>query len=482
MVVLTIFVVLSSLSYNILCQTPLQLCTFGRATEYTFSGPGACGFGAISPYIIAPNEAYYNGSLECGQCYEVSAPLGTILAIVGDYCPVQGNEQWCSGDMVHFDMASAGFNQIAQPAWGVIEMNYRKVACPVSGPVQVVVDSSTNPSYLNIYPFNYVVGVLTVEIQENGGSWITLPRAMYNRFEYSPGRNLNYPINVRMTSIYNTQVTATLQSNSPGAVVNASGQFPTPPQVGSSSQCPFVREPYIYREGLNDGGTHPTAMNWISTSWGLQNNTDWFYTVNPYAGMYCLQTSIDPWGALSFYVSAEISSSEIVGFDFWMRASTPYNSMFLYWEDASTNTVNLPQIGTSWTHVYLPVTQWPSPIPSSIHKITLQNQGNPSPNLYFDEIQVVLNTSVPSPSTGYPVPSTSSSLPPSSPSTGIPTPPTSTLPVTGLQPQSSSSPPSRALAVTSSNTPLAIMASGMENLVQIAVVTTLLMFDVLLIN
>jgi hypothetical protein len=30
-----------------------------------------------------------------------------------------------------------------------------QVACSVTGPVQVKIDSSTNPSYLNIYPFNY---------------------------------------------------------------------------------------------------------------------------------------------------------------------------------------------------------------------------------------------------------------------------------------------------------------------------------------
>lgn len=94
-----------------------------------------------------------NGSLECGQCYEVTGPFGTVTAIVrtlkltlpqsikvmrisfddcssrqvGDYCPVQGNEQWCSGDMVHFDLRDSTFSQIAQSSWGVIEMNYRKV-------------------------------------------------------------------------------------------------------------------------------------------------------------------------------------------------------------------------------------------------------------------------------------------------------------------------------------------------------------------
>jgi hypothetical protein len=100
-----------------------------------------------------------------------------------------------------------------------------------------------------------------------------------------------------LTSIYNTQVTAVLQSNSPGSTVDTNGQFPTPPQgkifrkpkkstkevlfekknevfkmcdidlicsylVGSSTQCPVVREPVIYSEGLNDGGTHATANHW----------------------------------------------------------------------------------------------------------------------------------------------------------------------------------------------------------------------------
>jgi hypothetical protein len=46
-------------------------------------------------------------------------------------------------------------------------------------------------------------------------------------------RALNYPINVRLTSLYNDQVTATLQSNNPGATVDANGQFPTPSQGNS---------------------------------------------------------------------------------------------------------------------------------------------------------------------------------------------------------------------------------------------------------
>jgi expansin (peptidoglycan-binding protein) len=93
--------------------------------------------------IAAASTAFYAKSAACGQCFEVkctgSAYLAgactgaSVVVEVTDQCPCAGNEGYCcSSDVVHFDLSPSAFTKIANVDAGVINMQYRPVACPVA--------------------------------------------------------------------------------------------------------------------------------------------------------------------------------------------------------------------------------------------------------------------------------------------------------------------------------------------------------------
>jgi rare lipoprotein A (peptidoglycan hydrolase) len=57
---------------------------------------------------------------------------GSVIVEVTDQCPCAGNERWCCGDKVHFDMSPEAFSRIANTGAGVINTQFRPVTCPVS--------------------------------------------------------------------------------------------------------------------------------------------------------------------------------------------------------------------------------------------------------------------------------------------------------------------------------------------------------------
>ena len=57
---------------------------------------------------------------------------GSVIVEVTDQCPCVGNERWCCGDKVHFDLSPEAFSRIANTGAGVINTQFRPVTCPVS--------------------------------------------------------------------------------------------------------------------------------------------------------------------------------------------------------------------------------------------------------------------------------------------------------------------------------------------------------------
>ncbi|KAL6070225.1 Expansin-like EG45 domain-containing protein [Balamuthia mandrillaris] len=192
----------------------------GRATYYLEIDGGNCGYGPISRdafphgFIVAPNQALFAESEVCGACFEVVCDAdrspdacldgnSSVIVQATDQCPCEGNEGWCCGDMDHFDLSLAAFEEIAKTSAGVFFTKYRRVACDVRGPLKLKLKDGTNAWWFSVLPFNVGGGgtVSKVEVKDSGASgWISMERQSYNYWLAESGPGFQAPLEVRVTN------------------------------------------------------------------------------------------------------------------------------------------------------------------------------------------------------------------------------------------------------------------------------------------
>lgn len=167
------------LANSVASQEPGWLA--GTATYYTgvdnVSGgyAGNCGFNDLSrniagiqgatygPLFAAGSDQLYKGGANCGACYEVQCigvPVCTgksIVVTITDYCPNEGNEQWCGPEKHHFDLSGKAFSELVSTmAIGHFSLQYRRVPCVRSGPPVVSIEG--NPYWQSLRVLNLAGG------------------------------------------------------------------------------------------------------------------------------------------------------------------------------------------------------------------------------------------------------------------------------------------------------------------------------------
>jgi hypothetical protein len=87
----------------------------GRITFYSQSNIVACDIPQSQwpQYTTALSEKHFQNCLACGATALIKNGSKQIQVMIVDLCPVKGNEQWCSGDLPHFDLGnSTAFSRI----------------------------------------------------------------------------------------------------------------------------------------------------------------------------------------------------------------------------------------------------------------------------------------------------------------------------------------------------------------------------------
>ena len=217
--------VVTSISFTNAQYQPLSDWQDGRSTYYTTWEQGACNYGKIAvdtfPFnnIAAPNEAFYNKSGACGGCFEIQCvgawdpsycsnaclkPNASVVIEVADECPVQGNEEWCSGDITHFDLSQHAFDQIADNKCGVIKQRWRQVSCDYGNGQNIMVKNhdGINEWYfgITIENVNHWGQLSKVEMQDaSSNTFVEGDRQDYNVWLWQNPNGLKTPISVRVT-------------------------------------------------------------------------------------------------------------------------------------------------------------------------------------------------------------------------------------------------------------------------------------------
>ena len=216
--------------------TPLSVCTKGRISSYTgWEKGGSCGFdshsnaiGATYLYPVAPNEAFFNNSAQCGICYEMVGPYGAIRVRVEDSCLKDDELGLCSGDMLHFNVANNGSKYIMGDN-NYSNVTFRMVSCDYSGNIKIKADENIDEYRYSFTILDHNIGIDNVRLNEEGTrTWIKLTRDKYNFWTYDEQTLINFPITIRIYSINGDQVQVVVDSLEAGKTYEADGNFKVP--------------------------------------------------------------------------------------------------------------------------------------------------------------------------------------------------------------------------------------------------------------
>jgi len=261
--------------YSAQAGNALGPCEGGRGVPVIpTTSNGACGFPDLPGVATCNvNQAFFDGGSKCGECYEVTGPLGVTTVMITDMCSSAAPK--CGGDKDNFGIADSAYYQIANSTTDIIyDLGYRLVTCAVTGNVLLSVGSDANSYYFSLVVYNSRVAVAAVGLKCSGWSaFQPLTRGtdsgMWSWNKASNSFQLPVTISIVGTTGQVLQFeTNTLTSDS---TLDFGSQFTdVAPGIGT---CPLAEPPvYIYQDSLTYGWS--TTFSFDDASINLNYTSD----------------------------------------------------------------------------------------------------------------------------------------------------------------------------------------------------------------
>jgi hypothetical protein len=314
----------------------------------------------------------------------------------------------CSGDVIHFDINSAVFSTIGETVWGVTNTQIRPVVCPTTDPISVIAQGY-NPSYFQAVIFNHKVGITGVKVTDKAtNAWTTLSRTDYNTWEWSPGRNLVYPITYSVTSKFGESINVSVPT-APTATnqkFTGSTQFSVWTAVPGTDTCPTLYEFDIYVNKLNDGSPQNAAQYWQA-----EEADNWSVTTSlPSGTTAAARKSMNNWSEWGFWnrgtttASIPVNLIEAVELQVKVPAGAAASRLQLVWNNYSLNKiVNFPALTSSWSYHKFNISEFGSDLPA-LTKLAFKNNADAIlVDLTIANFRVVRVAGQPDPSTYLPI-------------------------------------------------------------------------------
>ncbi|TYQ18080.1 UNVERIFIED_CONTAM: expansin (peptidoglycan-binding protein) [Acetivibrio alkalicellulosi] len=198
----------------------------------TFTGSGYTGGSALldpippDMEITALNPYDYNGfevqAALAGAYLEVTGEKGSTIVYVNDLYP--------EGGPGALDLCPISFDKIGDMAAGIIDIEWRIVAAPITGNVSYRIKEGSSPSWLAVQVRNHKYPVLKMEMNQNG-QWIEMEKMFWNHFLIE--NVISTTPQIRITDIRGYVLTDIIDSipefdraNSEAYIVPGNVQFP----------------------------------------------------------------------------------------------------------------------------------------------------------------------------------------------------------------------------------------------------------------
>lgn len=418
----TIAIALSLIITCVLSQTyqPLSTstCSLGRATFYTHNNQGSCGLDSINAlkarfdlnFGFAPNQAFYFGETQCGECFQVIGPYGAsdtfdtnpkpTIIMTTDYCPSSGNEQWCSGDMTHFDLRVGAWDALTKSdrQFEPFLFTFQKVACPftaANSPVSVQV-VAVNDYYLSLRPYFHAIAIKDkLKIKESNSQTFVETATKQEDFQFAyqgGGSGIQYPLTVRVTALLtDEEIDVTIPSKpSVGNTFSSSSQF----SYDSIAQDPIKKCSYYAEENIYDDklyrdvdNNHRTANDYRVYDYNVNYNLK---ASNAASGSYCLSLAFSAWGSFQISKKTPIKKQDVMALQFDIRSNQQLTDKITFsinGAQGSSGASNFKYISTTTTWSTVTWYMNTSDIPQEIFTIYLQQQSADSYTFYLDNIK-----------------------------------------------------------------------------------------------
>lgn len=260
---------------------PAENCGSVRLTSYTASKGGWCEFDRTAPMLPASvrngltlaiaepwNGSSYGGvsGEACGECWEITSLDATVIAMVHDLCPIEGNPI-CNGSHFHFDVSSETAEALKLE--GLDAASTRRVPCPVTGNAHLQIIDRNEWGYVRFQVVNHRIPVRNVEFraanetefypaERSGGAWAAADNgAMFN--SQGPGGAF------RITSTQGQvlELPNVLKYDVPkGSFFDLGAQF-TDQLASNGGSCVFLPPADVYVDGY--GGIE--SVRWMMNPW-----------------------------------------------------------------------------------------------------------------------------------------------------------------------------------------------------------------------
>jgi expansin (peptidoglycan-binding protein) len=192
----------------------------GIATYYSATGAGNCGFPATPNdlMVAAMNNVEYDNAKWCGAFVRVDGRKGSVMVRIVDRCPGCGEG--------HLDLSREAFAMIDEIPLGRVPISWQVVSPNIGGTISYYFDPNSSQWWAGVQVRNHRNPIVKFEYRNSSGTFVEVPRQMWNRFDVSgmgPG-----PYTFRVTDILNNKIIDTNIPLNPGGVVQGSSQFPPP--------------------------------------------------------------------------------------------------------------------------------------------------------------------------------------------------------------------------------------------------------------
>ena len=195
----------------------------GIATYYDATGDGACMFGP-SPedlMVAAMNAEEYDTAALCGAYVHVVGPQAEVTVRIVDLCP-----ECLAG---HLDLSQEAFALIADLPQGRVDITWQVVSPDLPGPIAYHFKDGSNQWWTAVQVRNHRNPIAKLEVLDEGGQWVAVPRTSYNYFvQTDPGMGPG-PYTFRVTDSYGNVLTDSGIPHVEDGTIDGAAQFPPGP-------------------------------------------------------------------------------------------------------------------------------------------------------------------------------------------------------------------------------------------------------------
>ncbi|ELP88026.1 hypothetical protein EIN_419750 [Entamoeba invadens IP1] len=378
--------------------TPLSSCTKGRITFYPeWEKGGCCNYGprtdpVISGYMFggSPNWAFYDNSNKCGICYEMVGPLGTLRFRVDNSCPADEYNIPCDGSMIHFDLSANAFPYVA--SGGIANVTFRMVACDYNGNIKIKTFNGSSIWWFAVVVSEHTLGLKSVFLKDSmKQDYLPMNRSKYNVWSYHVTDNvkLEFPVFLKMYSINNDFVTATIQTPQENIMTVADGNFVIPKdqffdveklyktsKPENANECCTLWDDYsiLYKDGFVG----------VYNDWSYKSKENVYSTDSPKEGKYCLEMIMESYGGLQIGASFPARADQYGALQFYIRSS---------FDSESTHFLSIKK--NEWKYFKIPFSQL-NLTDNKFWGFLAVNKNSSTNSYWFDDITLAKNENAPS--------------------------------------------------------------------------------------